>query len=253
MRLVSFGLSDLGNKRKNNEDRFIRDDRRGIYVVCDGMGGAAAGEVASGNAASQVYSTMVGHQELLDGLAAGDGDALVATGVALEDAIRDANLKVFKSAQKNPDRKGMGSTLTALVVGADTAVVGHVGDSRVYHCHSGQTRVVTQDHTWVAEQVRLGKMTPEEAAVSKKHNLILRAIGIRADVKVDIHHVPVVAGDKFLLCSDGLHGYLQSDVEAGILMNKKVPAQRRALECISLARERGGKDNITAILLDVEA
>jgi len=253
MRLASFGLSDLGNKRRNNEDRFVRDDRRGIYVVCDGMGGAAAGEVASGNAASQVYSSLIAQTALLDGVRNGEADAVVRAGVALEEAIREANRKVFKSAQQNPERKGMGSTLTALLVGGDTAVVGHVGDSRVYHWHNGATRLVTQDHTWVAEQVRLGKMTPEEAAVSKKQNLILRAIGIRAEVKVDVRHVPIVAGDRFLVCSDGLHGYLQNEEEAGILMARKVALQRRCLECISLARERGGKDNITAVLLDVDA
>jgi protein phosphatase len=251
MKLSSFGLSDLGNKRRNNEDRFVRDDRRGIYIVCDGMGGAAAGEVASGNGASMVYSEMVAQDEVLTGFQQGREDAGLQLSVALETAIRHANEKVFLEGQRNKERKGMGTTLTSLCVGADTAVVGHVGDSRIYHLQQGQVRVLTEDHTWVAEQVKKGKMTPAEAKVSKKQNLIMRALGINREVKVDTLTIPVVSQDRFLLCSDGLHGYFNSDEDAQKLLQSPHPPQRVVLECIALARQRGGKDNITAVIVDV--
>lgn len=250
MKPSSFGLSDLGNKRRNNEDRFVRDDRRGIYIVCDGMGGAAAGEVASGNGASLVYSELVRQDEVLSAFSAGQEDADLQLSVALETAIRHANERVFVEGQRNPDRKGMGTTLTALVVGAGLGVVGHVGDSRCYHRQAGRTRVLTEDHTWVADQVKKGIMTPEEAKTSRKQNLIMRALGISREVKVDTLTVPATAGDRFLLCSDGLHGYFKDLDEAGALLGRPVPLQRVGLECIALARDRGGKDNVTVIIVE---
>ncbi len=250
MNLTSFGISDLGNKRRNNEDRFLRDDRRGIYIVCDGMGGAAAGEVASGNGASLVYSELVGQDEVLRGFKEGAEDAELQVSVALETAIRHANEHVFLEGQRNPDRKGMGTTLTALCVGQSTAVVGHVGDSRLYHVQQSRIRVLTEDHTWVADQVRKGKMTPDEAKASKKQNLIMRALGISREVKVDTLTVPMLPGDRFLLCSDGLHGYFQDEDEARTIMSRPVGLQRIVLECIATARDRGGKDNVTALMVE---
>jgi serine/threonine protein phosphatase PrpC len=250
MKRISFGLSDLGNKRRNNEDRFLRDDRKGIYIVCDGMGGAAAGEVASGNSAAQVYSELMGQPELLAALEGGSPDSVVAVLVSLETAIRNANAHIHAEGLRNKDRKGMGTTLTALVLAGDTAVVGHVGDSRVYQLHNGKARALTEDHTWVADQVKRGLMTPEEARHSKKQNLIMRALGIRSDVVVDTCTVPVMSGDRFLLCSDGLHGYLRSDDEVTALLAQPGNLQRLALSCIGVARQRGGKDNITALLVE---
>ncbi|MEW5853640.1 MAG: protein phosphatase 2C domain-containing protein [Myxococcota bacterium] len=253
MRLNSFGLSDLGNKRRNNEDRFLRDDRRGVYIVCDGMGGAAAGEVASGNSAALVYSELIRQQEVLDAFHAGVEDSVLQLTVTLETAVRAANREIWDKGRADPDRKGMGSTLSALCLGKDTAVVAHVGDSRVYQLHAGEVAVLTDDHTWVADQVRKGRMTPEEAKTSKKQNLILRALGTSKDVQVDTRVVPVFEGDRFLLCSDGLHGYFTSDDEARTLLGKGNNLQRLGWECIALARERGGKDNITAVLVEALA
>ncbi|MBI5496752.1 MAG: serine/threonine-protein phosphatase [Deltaproteobacteria bacterium] len=250
MKLSSYGLSDLGNKRRNNEDRFLRDDRRGIYIVCDGMGGAAAGEVASGNGASMVYSELVEQEQVIESFQQQAEDAALQLSVVLETAIRHANERVYVEGQRNPDRKGMGTTLTALVVGAHAAVVAHVGDSRCYHLHRGRVAMLTEDHTWVADQVRKGKMTPEEAKTSRKQNLIMRALGINREVKVDTLTVAVAAGDRFLLCSDGLHGYFKGDEEAGAILGRKVPLQRVGLECIAIARDRGGKDNVTAIVVE---
>ena len=251
MKLQSFGLSDLGNRRKNNEDRFLRDDRRGLYIVCDGMGGAAAGEVASGNGAAMVYQSMVAQAPLLEAFAGGVQDAVVQVKVALETAIRQANLQVFKDGRKYVDQKGMGTTLTALAVGAHHAVVAHVGDSRCYHLHDGRLAQCTQDHTWVAQQVRLGKMTAQEASTSKHQNLIMRALGIHPDVEVDTTSVPVTPSDRFLLCSDGLHGYFKADEEIRATLSQAMPLQRMALTFIATARERGGKDNVTAVLVQL--
>jgi protein phosphatase len=251
MKLQSFGISDLGNKRRNNEDRFLRDDRRGIYIVCDGMGGAAAGEVASGNSAAMVYSTLMGQPGLMEAFRKGgvqSGEMMVE---AMRGAILEANRKVFEHGVQHPERKGMGSTLTALCIGGDTAVVGHVGDSRVYQWHGNAIRVLTEDHSWVSHQVKMGKMTEAEAKVSKKRNLILRVVGIHPEVQPDVLMVPVFEGDRFMLCSDGLHGYLTSDTEAAALVGTNEPVQRRVMECIALARQRGGKDNVTTVMVDV--
>jgi serine/threonine protein phosphatase PrpC len=217
------------------------------------MGGAAAGEGASGNAASRVYSELLEQTELLEAFHHNHPDSQSLMVVALETGIRHANHHVFKESQRHLQRRGMGSTLTALVMGPAAAIIGHVGDSRAYQWRGGQTELLTTDHTWVAEQVRMGLMTAKQARSSKHQNLIMRALGIHKDVDVESRVVAVQPGDRFLLCTDGLHTYFDTTQDAAALMGRAQSPERLVWECIAFARARGGKDNVTAVVVDASA
>ncbi len=250
LRRTGYGLTDLGRKRSSNEDAFFLDDELGLYVVADGMGGHAAGEVASREAVDTLYGMVkrgIGDlHELVDPLSEPDARAACRL---MESAVQAATYFVYSIAEIDREKSGMGTTISALLVLGDYAVTAQVGDSRVYRVVEDAVEQLTEDHTLIAWQLKQGLITPQEAARSPHKNVITRAVGNREYVQVDTRCVPLVPGVRFLLCSDGLHGYLRDDDIPGIVGMGGTAAVERFID---LANERGGKDNITAILVEID-
>jgi serine/threonine protein phosphatase PrpC len=250
VRRTGYGLTDLGRKRQSNEDAFFVDDELGLYVVADGMGGHAAGEVASREAVDTLYGMVkrgIGElRELVDPLT--DTDARAACRL-MESAVQAATYFVYSIAEIDRDKSGMGTTISAMLVLGDYAVTAQVGDSRIYKVNGGAVEQLTEDHTLIAWQLKQGLITPQEALRSPHKNVITRAVGNREYVQVDTRCVPISPGVRFLLCSDGLHGYLKDEDIPTIVEMGGTPCVTRF---IALANERGGKDNITAILVEID-
>lgn len=251
MHRYAVGVTDIGRRRTSNEDAFLLDDELGLYVVADGMGGHAAGEVASREAVDTVMGMVRRGQETVDrfGREGPTEDNVRAVQRLLESAVQAATYMVFAIAENDPDQKGMGTTVSALLLTADHGVIAQVGDSRIYLLREGQVYQLTEDHTLVAWQVKQGIISEAEAALSPHKNVITRAVGSRDYVQVDTHCIEIGAGDRFLLCSDGLHGYLSEQEIAPILA---LGPQLAANRLIELANSRGGRDNITAVVVEIE-
>ncbi|MBV9947879.1 MAG: serine/threonine-protein phosphatase, partial [Myxococcales bacterium] len=229
---------------------FFLDDELGLYVVADGMGGHAAGEVASREAVDTLYGMVKrgvrGLRELRDPLSEADSRAACRL---MEASVQAATYFVYSIAEIDRDKSGMGTTISALLVLGRYAVTAQVGDSRIYRIEDDGVEQLTEDHTLIAWQLKQGLITPQEAARSPHRNVITRAVGSREYVQVDTRCVPLGRGMRFLLCSDGLHGYLRDDDIPGIVALGGMAAVERFVE---LANERGGKDNITAVLLELD-
>src|SRR5689334_10995392 len=208
----SFARTDVGRKRKHNEDSFLVDDALGLYVVADGMGGHAAGEVASAQAVKSVREAMVEGRAVLEGFSRSPTvESREQAAALMEKAILKASADIYGMGGRESGRRGMGTTVVALVVAGKKAVVGHVGDSRVYLHRNGRAHQLTEDHTIIQEQLKRGLITREQVATAENKNVITRAVGIQPSVPVDTLVTDVLPGDLFLLCTDGLHGYLEED------------------------------------------
>lgn len=234
----------------SNEDAFILDNDIGLYVVADGMGGHAAGEVASQEAVETVLGMVRRGYDAVERFKSDGptGDTVRAVQRLLESAIQAATYMVFAIAENDPDQKGMGTTVSAMLLMETHAVLAQVGDSRIYLVRSGGVYQLTEDHTLVAWQLKQGIISEAEAALSPHKNVITRAVGSRDYVQVDTHCIEVGPGDRFLLCSDGLHGYLQEEEIAPLLtLGPDVAVSR----LIDLANARGGRDNITAVVVEL--
>jgi PPM family protein phosphatase len=234
-------LTDVGRVRSANEDAYGLCAEAGFFVVCDGMGGAAAGEVASNTAATTAIEALRNTSDQDD------------PRKLLEETIAAANLLVFTRSEREPALHGMGTTLVSLLVRDGRAYVAHVGDSRCYLFREGRLERQTQDHSLVDEQVRLGQMTPAEAEQSPFRNVITRAIGTRSTVVSDIGEVPTQPGDIFLLCSDGLTRELSDQRLAELLSAEQEDMQTLCSRLISEANAAGGHDNITCLLVKIAA
>lgn len=239
--------TDLGRVRDNNEDKFDFYEpedpatlaaKGSFYAVADGMGGHSAGQIACEMALKTVLSLYY-------------GDSSPDRDMSLRRAVTEANSLIYDTAQAIPDRQGMGTTLTAAVLCEDTLLIAQIGDSRAYLVRGGKISQVTEDHSWVAEQVRLGTMTLAEAQVSPFRNIITRSVGTAAMVEPDIYTQEVRAGDTFVLCSDGLTGHVEPPEIQQIAVSQSPSAAAMAL--VELANERGGRDNITALVLSIRA
>ena len=245
-----FGLTDVGRKRQHNEDSMLVDAQLGAYVVADGMGGHAAGEVASARAIEVFKQQIASNRQALKDLQSNPTQANRGAAAALvEVSIQRACADIYRMAAADSTKRGMGTTFVCLVVAGSKGVIGHVGDSRVYLVRNGQCHRLTEDHTLVAAQLKAGTITKEQAATSQYRNVITRAVGIQESVQVDTLIVDLLPGDTFILCSDGLHGYLQDEEVAPIVA--AAPAKELPKKFITLANERGGKDNVTAVLVSV--
>jgi serine/threonine protein phosphatase PrpC len=253
------GYTDVGRKRAVNEDAFVVDDTLGLYVVADGMGGHSAGEVASHQAIETLHNMVMREREALaeleelPKLVEPEGGSRPPTAMRrahriLESAVQNATYMVFGMAEADPTRKGMGTTLSALFIRGDFAFTAQVGDSRVYHIRAGRAQQITEDHTLIAWQLKQGLITPDEARSSTKKNVITRAVGSREYVQVDTGCVAIEAGDAFLLCSDGVHGYLEAAEIAEVMA---LGASRAPIRLAELANERGGRDNITSVAVEL--
>jgi protein phosphatase len=246
----SYGGTDIGRRRAINEDAFLCDDELGLWVVADGMGGHAAGEVASHESIDTIFGMVRrGKMSLrLDGEPS-EEKARAACRV-LEGAVQAATYLVFAMAELDRGKAGMGTTISAMMRFGDSVVLGQVGDSRIYRVRQGRPLQLTEDHTLIAWQLKQGLINEDEARVSKQRNVITRAVGSRDYVQVDTSVWVTNPGDSYLLCSDGLHGYLQLD-EVAHALNERGDSAVQSL--IELANVRGGKDNITAVVVEVSA
>ena len=247
----SWARTDIGKKRKHNEDAFLADDELGLYIVADGMGGHAAGEVASAQAVRSIREALAEGRPLLESFARTPTvEAREQVAQLMERAILKACADIHAIASGDLGKRGMGTTVVALLAAGKKAVVGHVGDSRVYLFRNGRAHQLTEDHTIIQEQLKRGLITREQVATAENKNVITRAVGIQPSVAVDTLVTDLLPGDLYLLCSDGLHGYL-SDDELPQLLSQETEKLPDLL--VDLALERGGKDNVTAVLLAVEA
>jgi protein phosphatase len=248
--------SDVGRKRQINEDAYFRDDAKGFYVVADGVGGHNKGEIASREAVDQLTSWVYGAAKDLDRLVErvlnGDAECVWEIRRLLESGVKSACYMVFGMAELDPEKKGMSTTLSALLICAGYAFAVHVGDSRVYRVRKESVLQITEDHTLINYKVKHGMMTKAEAEKASGKNVITRAVGHKDYVQVDTADIDIAPGDRFLLCSDGLHGYFETDREVAELC-----ADGELEECaeaaVALANQRGGKDNITAVVIEVQA
>jgi protein phosphatase len=243
-------MTDIGRRRSSNEDAFLVDDALGLYVVADGMGGHASGEVASEEAVDTILGMVRRGQPSLARVEE-EGpteDTQHALKRLLESAVQAATYMVFAISQNQPDQRGMGTTVSALLIADTFGVVAQVGDSRVYLVREGQAYLMTEDHTLVAWQLKQGIISEAEAVRSPHKNVITRAVGSRDYVQVDTYGFDVGPGDRFLLCSDGLHGYLEEEEIAPIL---ELGAEAAVARLIELANQRGGRDNITAVVVEL--
>ncbi|HLM74571.1 MAG TPA: protein phosphatase 2C domain-containing protein, partial [Polyangiaceae bacterium] len=219
LNVAAHSSTDAGRKRKNNEDAFLVDGDIGVYVVADGMGGQNAGEVASNRAVQVFRERIAAGASVLRRLSDDPSQENRAAGQALvEKAIQSACADVFKLALSDPKLRGMGTTLTSIVVAGAAGVVGNVGDSRVYLVRAGRAYKLTEDHTLVAAQVKSGSMTKEEAQRSPLRNVLTRAVGNQESVQLDTLLVDLMPSDRIVLCSDGLHGYVPEDEEMARLV-----------------------------------
>ena len=242
MRFTCAARTDVGIVRSGNEDNYLMLADRGVFIVADGMGGHAAGEVASDMAVQ-----LIAHEL---GSLRGLSDDQVAD--RMRAAIRGANAAIFQRTLKEHDKRGMGTTVTVLTLFGGRFLIGQVGDSRAYLQRENKLTQVTKDHSYVQEQVDAGYLTPDQARTHPYSNVITRCVGANSDVVPDIYVGAAKAGDTFLLASDGLTGMLEDYQLAEILAPSKMP-QEQVDELIAAANRHGGLDNITAILVRVDS
>lgn len=236
--------TDVGLVRRNNQDNFGSDEELGLYVVCDGMGGAAGGDIASGIAVETFLA--VARQEL-EKLPDANGEH---TRCSLKRAAAAANRAVLARANHDIALRGMGSTLVAARLNGEAVTVLNVGDSRLYLFQNGHASQITQDHSYVAEQVRHGLMTEAQAERSSLQSVITRAIGADVDVVADLFEAVLHPGDTLLLTTDGLTRHVrQTELAAIIADTVSQPTQVACDRMIQLAKSRGGSDNITCIVI----
>jgi serine/threonine protein phosphatase PrpC len=241
--------TDVGLVRKNNEDNFGYDIRHGIFAVCDGMGGQAAGEVASKIAVDTVLDYFChSRQDAKQPVVGRTFEGVSARATALANAIQLANLAIQEAAGASSEHAGMGSTIVAVRVEGNFFSVGHVGDSRVYLIRAGGIQQLTSDHSLVMEQVRRGLITLEEAEGSKMQNVIVRALGSEESVEPDLADHEFAAGDVLLLCCDGLSRFVS---ESTIVerVTAATSLEQACDELIQAAKDGGSDDNITCLLV----
>jgi len=238
--VICFGDTDVGLKRQNNEDAFVIRPDLGLYVVADGMGGAAAGEVASRifvETAVEIFANGVGRGET-------NNTELI------QKVFGSANERIFQDVEIHPNRKGMGCTAEVVVFSGDEFILGHLGDSRTYRYRNGRLKQLSNDHSFVQDQIDQGLMTPAEAKKHPLRNIILQAVGVKENLALDLLRGKIYPGDQFLLCSDGLTDMVADQGIAEVL-SWGADLSEKAKRLIDLAKSAGGKDNITIVLTEI--
>ncbi|HEX4452484.1 MAG TPA: protein phosphatase 2C domain-containing protein [Kofleriaceae bacterium] len=253
MTLEAWLVTDVGMVREHNEDSATMETERGFFIVADGMGGHAAGEVASAMAVETVKRTLLDSKTEIDAFKKSPDDVGRRTLVQLlQSAVLQAHQAVYQRGQSESDKQGMGTTLDVVLVAGAEAFVAHVGDSRTYLVREGRSSQITTDHTVAEVLVIEGKLTIEEAQVSPLRTILVNAIGVSADVGVEMAHVTLKRGDRLMLCSDGLHDYFPAEEEIAQRLSSEKPGDALA-EMVELAKTRGGHDNITGVAIHVIA
>jgi protein phosphatase len=253
MKIECEALSDIGRKRKGNEDAHTVSTEQNLFVVADGMGGHAAGEVASRiavEAIEEFVALTAGNDEITWPF--GLDETISYDGNRLKTAIRHANRRVLEATRENAELEGMATTVAAVLVEGDMANLAHVGDSRIYRWSEGEMTLLTSDHSWVNEQIQTGVISPEQARSHPLRNVVTRALGGRADLQVDVQALRMESGDILLLCSDGLTTMTADEEIAGTLAGSDGDIVKAARALVDGANERGGEDNITVVLMKFE-
>ena len=253
MRIVSGGVTDVGRVRTNNEDCFRIVEPLNLFVLSDGMGGEAHGEVASALAVETIVKYCMDPSADPDAAQLGISEPIWSEKTKrLTSAVHLANKNIYEAAEAHSEQHGMGATLTAAWIDGSKLSIAHVGDSRVYLLRGGTLQQLTSDHSLVAEQVRRGILTAAEAEESEMQSVLLRALGALPDIEVDTEEHILFARDTLLLCCDGLTRMVTEPEIAGTLQ-AETDATKAAEKLIALANERGGVDNITVIVVRVGA
>ena len=251
MTLEAWLVTDVGVVRDHNEDSAHVDGASQFFIVADGMGGHAAGEVASAMAVETVKKTLEGARARIIAFGRGpteDGRRELVQ--LLQSAVLAAHQAVFQRGSRESDKQGMGTTLDVLLVAGAEAFVAHVGDSRTYLIRDGRASQITTDHTVAEVLVIEGKLTIEEAQVSPLRTILVNAIGVSADVGVEMAHLQLRPADRLLLCSDGLHDYFLAETEIAEKLSSGEP-KSSLQHMVDLAKERGGHDNITGVIVQI--
>ncbi len=252
--LQTWGLTDVGMKRRLNEDVFLIDGDVGVFLVADGMGGHAAGEIASRLAADEIDRVVSSRiQESGETWPDHWDSNLSMYGNLLVEAVQAGHLHVTEAVDRNSDLKGMGTTVVAAAhqPNSDLLVVCHVGDSRAYLLRGDRMQILTNDHSWVHEQITAGLLTEESARSHPLKNVVTQALGGSTEPKADIAEIALQEGDLVLLCSDGLNSMLPDPEIEGILLRGGT-LEEMARNLVIAANEQGGNDNITVVLLKAE-
>lgn len=251
LRIKACGLTDVGLTRNHNEDYFEIDPQHRLYVVADGMGGHSFGEVAAQIAVQSIRDFIVKAADRDTTWPFAMDSTLQRHSNLLKMAVRLAHDHVLRAIRKDGSLSGMGTTVVGLLVSGSTAAVAHVGDSRAYRLRKGKLEQLTDDHTWVNEQVVAGFLSREQARYHPLKNVVTRALGGGAEVIVDLREEAALAGDLYLLCSDGLTGML-SDSDIGERLRSGDTLQQICSGLIDDANARGGIDNVTVVVLRIE-
>lgn len=251
MKARGIGFTDIGKHRSNNEDALLVDNDLGLYIVADGMGGHAAGDIAAREAVASVVSYVRAQARLLERIRAGQVSQSLLSSIA-GIAVARACRHVFMHACEYPETAGMGCTLTVLLVGRDKAAMAHVGDSRLYLERHGKLRQLSVDHSVAEEFARRGLITREEIPLVPQGHALARAVGVRESVEVDEMLFQIHPNDRFILCSDGVWGYLEDprDMEEFLFL---LEPDEIAESLVTFANTAGGQDNSTAVVVDIRA
>jgi serine/threonine protein phosphatase PrpC len=248
LRIEVAGETNVGMKRTHNEDNFSILEESGLYIVADGMGGHASGEVASKmavDALREFFAATANDPERtwpykMDRSKGYEENRLI-TGIKL------ANLRIYESAQRDPRQRGMGTTIVTMFAVEDGVYIAHVGDSRIYRVREGKIELLTEDHSLLNDYIKMKRLTPEEIANFPHKNVIVRALGMKDTVKVDTRFEQPRAGDVYMLCSDGLSGPV-TDEEMQTVCAQTTDLKLAAAKLIERANANGGPDNITVVL-----
>lgn len=232
--------SDLGKVRETNEDNLYVDKEVGLFIVADGMGGHRAGEVAS-EMAVRVISSVIKEK-----VSEADKKNIFSV---IKKSISIANDEIYRKSRENPNLNGMGTTTVLALLNKNKFYIGNIGDSRAYLIRNSKITQLTEDHSLVADLVKTGQITKEEARVHPRRNVITRALGTREDIKADIKSINIKEGDYILLCTDGLTDMLRDEEIRDIILSPKNSIQGKCRELINKANEKGGRDNITVVLI----
>jgi serine/threonine protein phosphatase PrpC len=243
MKTRGWAITDVGRKRDHNEDSFLCSDELALYAVADGMGGHLGGERASRMAVEIV------EREIDRVLKAGKVGPERPVAGSLRDATGLAARAIYEAAHADAQHAGMGTTLTSALFHGQHLTICHVGDSRAYVYRDGRCRQLTEDHSWIQEQVRAGLLSPDDAMISRFRNIITRSVGFEPSVEPDVLTMPVEAGDCYLLCSDGLSNYMSAEEIGGVLTAHFYGEAAPTL--VEMANDRGGDDNITCLVIYV--
>ena len=241
MTIEAFGITDMGLKRTNNEDAYVAKPEMGFCALADGMGGAAAGEIASRVFVDTSQEVFSAHDQFsLD-----EGSSLIQKVFSL------ANQRILDHVMDYPQHKGMGCTAELIAFAGDSFILGHMGDSRTYRLRQGELKQLSRDHSLVQDQLDQGIITPEQAKNHAHKNVILRAVGVDINPALDIIRGKMFPGDLFLLCSDGLSDMVDDDAIASVL-GASADLEEMGKELVEAAKRAGGKDNITVVLVLIE-